>query len=247
MVTRYPILDIVRGLTVLAMIAYHFCYDLVYFQWVYFDFQVDLFWKIARISIVSSFLLIMGISLQIAHHKKFTFRTYLRRILLLAACAALISVSTTFLFGDRFIFFGILHFITAASLLAVLFIRFYYLNIVLGALLIVLGVYFQHTYFDHAYWQWLGLMTFNPSTEDYVPLLPWLGVVLWGLAIGHKFCRIRVQIPASTVLVFLQQQPGHLVWRLSQVTGRHALAVYMLHQPLLIGVLGSVNYLFFLS
>ena len=34
-------------------------------------------------------------------------------------------------------------------------------------------------------WNWLGLVSRKPVTEDYVPLVPWLGVMWWGMAAGQ--------------------------------------------------------------
>ena len=73
-----------------------------------------------------------------------------------------------------------------------------------------------------------ALITHKPATEDYVPLLPWLGVVMIGIALGHwlslqQFRPLRPLIPGSAALA---------VWM-----GRHSLLVYMVHQPILIGLL----------
>ena len=43
----------------------------------------------------------------------------------------------------------------------------------------------QHPFFDSRLTNWVGLITRKPVTEDYAPLLPWLGVMMWGLAAGQ--------------------------------------------------------------
>ncbi|HJW12860.1 MAG TPA: heparan-alpha-glucosaminide N-acetyltransferase domain-containing protein, partial [Albitalea sp.] len=74
---------------------------------------------------------------------------------------------------------------------------------------------------------WVGLVTHRPITEDYVPLLPWLGVMWWGLAAGQWL---------------LRQRRGWLSGAMSRVLhplavlGRWSLSFYMLHQPVLIGL-----------
>jgi uncharacterized membrane protein len=214
---RLAILDSLRGSAIIAMIAYHFCYDLVWFGWVYFDFQNHLFWRTARTIIVGTFILVAGASLSRA---TVSTRRW-RRIALLSVCAALVTLGSYFLFPHRFIFFGILHFLVIASMLGFLCLRFGQWNFVVGAVIIALGLWYQHPWFDQPSMQWLGLMTHKPATEDYVPLFPWLGIFLWGIGIG-------AHLPTSR----------HL-WHFSflQWLGRHSLLIYMLHQPLILAVL----------
>jgi uncharacterized membrane protein len=75
------------------------------------------------------------------------------------------------------------------------------------------------------------MMTHKPLTEDYVPLLPWLGVVLVGVAVGHwLLARERNAITALN-----RATPAWLTW-----LGRHSLLVYLVHQPVLVGILRAV-------
>jgi uncharacterized membrane protein len=72
------------------------------------------------------------------------------------------------------------------------------------------------------------LISRKPITEDYVPLLPWLGVMWWGMAAGQWLLVQRPQwlghkVPAAA---------APLAW-----LGRWSLSWYMLHQPVLIGAL----------
>jgi uncharacterized membrane protein len=96
-----------------------------------------------------------------------------------------------------------------------------------GIVAIALGNFVTSVWFDHRAWGWLGFMTAKPITEDYVPLFPWIGVMLIGIAAGHALVRndFRAVAPFARL-------PGVFAW-----LGRHSLAVYMLHQPLLIGLL----------
>jgi uncharacterized membrane protein len=73
-------------------------------------------------------------------------------------------------------------------------------------------------------------MTHIPATEDYVPLLPWFGVVLIGMFIGKTLFDDRPMVWLS----WNSQQP---VARWLAFGGRHSIHVYILHQPVFIGVL----------
>jgi len=114
------------------MVVYHFCFDLSYFGLADFNFYQDPFWLHSRTFILSMFLLLVGVSLVLAGGRKLDSRRYMRRLALLIASAVLISVATWWMFGERFVFFGVLHFIALASVLGLLFVRAGWVNLVLG-------------------------------------------------------------------------------------------------------------------
>jgi len=225
---RYPLVDALRGTAVLLMVIYHFSFDLNYFKQVHFDFYHDPFWLGFRTLIVSLFLLLVGVSLHLATRFGLDRRRYLRRLALLACCALLVSLGSYLVFPASMIYFGILHFIFFASLLGLVMLRFYWINLIAGLGLIMLGWRFQHPLFDLPALQWIGLMTHKPITEDYVPLLPWFGVVMIGLFLGRKFFN------GSWVPVGRWQGRWQQALMLG---GRHSLLIYMIHQPLLFGLL----------
>ncbi len=215
-----------RGGACVLMIFYHFCYDLNYLQIVAFDFYHHPFWLGLRTLIISLFLGIVGISLHLATANGLRVQAFVKRLVILLGCAILISVVSFILFHKRFIFFGILHFIVLASVLGLLFRRWLWFNLVSGCSLIIVGISVQHSLFNQPFLQWIGLMTHKPFTEDYVPLLPWFGVVLVGMGLG-KYLHEKWFIYGQIRSAWGQRQ---LVWM-----GRHSLLIYMLHQPILLG------------
>ncbi|MDD5404719.1 MAG: heparan-alpha-glucosaminide N-acetyltransferase [Sulfuricella sp.] len=230
-VGRIQPFDILRGIAIGLMASYHFCFDLNYYGITHFNFNNAPFWLGFRALILSLFLTLAGISLVLATAGGFNPRRYLRRLGWLAACAILVSLASRMLFPDSWIFFGVLHFIFAASILGLAFLRFYWANLCIGSLLIVAGLTLQYPLFDQPWLQWIGLMTHKPITEDYVPLLPWFGVVLIGLFLGKSFVRSdwNKRLPA-----WRSDRPAA---RLLALAGRHSLLVYMAHQPVLLGLL----------
>ena len=235
---RYPWVDAVRGTAIALMIAYHFCFDLVYFGVLSIDFNHSLFWLGLRSLIVSLFLGVMGMSLMLAARHGLRWRPYLRRLALLLASAGLVSLGSYLLFPASMIFFGVLHFIVVASVLALPLVRFYWINLVAGASLIAFGLIYQHDYFNQPWLQWVGLMTYKPVTEDYVPLLPWFGVVLIGVFSG-KAIYGRGPIPA-----FARWRPARPPGEILNWAGRHSLMIYLLHQPVLLVLLGGLYLIF---
>ncbi len=228
---RYPLVDMLRGVAIVLMIAYHFSFDLNYYQVLHIDFNHTPFWLDARAFIVSLFLGLVGVSLHLATAHGLNIRRYLRRLLLLLACAGLVSLASYQLFPRSFIYFGILHFIAVASVLGLPFTRLHWSNLLLGCAVIAAGLLYHATAFDSRLLGSLGFMTYKPLTEDYVPLAPWFGVVLIGIFIGRS---VFARTPTPT---WARWHSGHPLARLLAFGGRHSLLIYMLHQPLLLGAL----------
>ena len=227
---RYPVVDVLRGFAIALMVAFHYAFDLSYFGVVRIDFYHDPFWLNLRTLIVTLFLFIVGVSLVLAHRNGINWRRYARRLAHLFAGAILVSVGSYALFPGSMIFFGVLHFIFLASLLGLLVVQLRWSNLVAGSLLVLVGVTIQHPLFDQPWLQWFGLMTHKPVTEDYVPLLPWFGVVMIGMFFGRRALLER-PLPALS-----GYQPAGGMARLLALAGRHGLLLYLLHQPVLLGL-----------
>lgn len=222
---RYVLIDVLRACALALMIAFHFCFDLSFFGLADFDFYRDTFWLDARTFILSSFLLLVGVGLRLAHGGGVRPAKAVRRSAVIGANAALVSAATYAMFGDRWIFFGVLHFIALASLIVLPFVCRPVLALLAGGLALLAGQVALPA-FDRPWLQWVGFMTHKPATEDYVPLIPWLGVVLLGIVVA----------PAVRGLGERWTRPGALA-RGFAAAGRRSLLIYMLHQPLLIGAL----------
>ena len=227
---RFPLIDALRGGAIALMFAYHFLFDLNYFGVLHQNFNDDPFWLTARSIILGSFMTLVGVSLALATGNGIRWRPYLRRLGPLAACAAAVSLGSYFMFPKSWISFGVLHSIAVASVLGLVFVRWYWANLALGAALIAVGVTVKSSVFDAPMLNWFGLMTHKPVTEDYVPLLPWFGLVLIGIFAG------RLVFGAAPWAGAAQWQLGSLSRPLAWA-GRHSLILYMVHQPVFLGVL----------
>ncbi len=229
-VPRQPWLDALRGVAVLAMIAYHFGYDLNFLGWLHQDLNHDLRWMTARSLILSSFLFSVGASHALAEAQHAAAATHWRRIGKITAAALLVTAGSALLFPQSAIWFGTLHAIATMSMLLLLLQRLHlsaWTVIVSGVIALAFGNLIVHPLFDHPALSWIGLMTHAPFTEDYVPLLPWFGICLIGDgAMRILLSRGFAQHPAGESL------PSGLRW-----IGRHSLAIYLLHQPVLLAIL----------
>ncbi len=238
---RYLVVDVLRGVAIVLMIVYHFTFDLNFFGVLSIDFYRDPFWLGFRALIVTLFLGLVGVSLHLGTRHGIHWRRFLRRLGLIAGSAALVSLGSYLIFPQSMIVFGILHFIAVASVLGLLMIRFYWANLVLGVVLVAAGLWLQHPLFDHPALHWIGLMTHKPVTEDYVPVLPWFGVVLLGLFLGKTLFRdLHRTSEEGPQPAWMRWHSDHPVVRALALGGRHSLLIYMVHQPLFFALLWPI-------
>ena len=232
---RLPIIDALRGFAVAQMIVFHFIYDLNYFGWVKIAMLVDQPWVGWRAAIVSQFLLLVGVSLVLRTAFKPSWADFCKRWAQIAAAAALVSAGSWLVFGPRFIWFGILHFVAVALIIVRLLAPLGAWNLALGVAALAAGLLFADPFFNEAPANALGFVTRKPTSVDYVPLFPWLGVVLAGAGLGALWRRREFRL-APPVDALNAAPPRLLVW-----LGTWALTVYLAHQPLLMGVLWMVR------
>ena len=232
---RLPVVDLMRGLAIVQMVVYHFIYDLTYFGWLHFVMTEEAGWIAWRNAIVSQFLLVCGVGIGLGDAAGRSGARFWRRWCQIAAAAALVSLATAWLFGPRFIWFGILHSVAVALLLARLLPAHAPANLAIGAALLILGSSVHDARFDPAWVDWIGLAAHKPATEDYVPLVPWFGVIAIGVGLAGLWGRRGFAVPRSWQR--LDSTPARaLRW-----LGQWPLTIYLVHQPILMGVLFVVR------
>ncbi len=227
---RYDRLDALRGLAMVWMASFHFSFDLNNYHLLrpVQDFYADPFWTGQRIAIVSLFLLCAGLGQSTALAAGQGWPRFWKRWAQVLGCALLVSAGSAIMFPRSWISFGVLHGMAVMLILARLAWPLGGWLWPLGALAIALPRFVQHPFFDHRLTDWVGLVTHKPITEDYVPVLPWLGVMLWGLAAGDWLRAHRPSLLAGPL-------PRGL--RALAALGRWPLSFYMIHQPVLIGAI----------
>lgn len=229
---RFQRIDALRGLAVVWMTAFHFSFDLAHAGLWPQNFYADPFWTWQRVVIVSLFLFCAGLGQAVATQHSVGWLRFWRRWALVVACALMVSAGSAFMFPNSWIYFGVLHGIAAMLLVARLTARCGRWLWSMGAIAIAskfiatyaISVYASDGFFNQNTVNWLGWITQKPITEDFVPIFPWLGVLWWGMASGFWLIQKHPQ--------WLQgSAPRPLAW-----LGRWSLPYYMLHQPVLIGL-----------
>ena len=231
---RFDRLDALRALAIVWMVAFHFGFDLNHFGLLdpRQNFHRDPLWTLQRVCIVSLFLFCAGLGQAVALQAGLDGRrfspSFWRRWAQVAGCAVLVSLASAWMFPRSWIHFGVLHGIAVMLIVCRLAAPLRAWLWPLGALAVLLPRVLQLPLFDQPALNWVGLVTHKPLTEDYVPVLPWLGVMLWGLAAGQWLLQNRRSVLSAPLPAVLQPMA---------VLGRWSLSLYMLHQPLLIGAL----------
>lgn len=230
--TRIELIDIARGLALVCMAIYHFTWDLEFFGYIERGTTAFGGWRVFARLIAGSFLFLVGVSLFLGHAKGIRWRSFGIRLAMIAAAAAAITIATYFATPDRFIFFGILHNIAVSSVFGLLFLRLpAFVSLVVGVVILFAGPYLTGPVFDHSLLLWLGLFTIPVQSNDFVPFFPWTGVALIGISAAKTAASMGLISRLATIY-----HGGNRLGNILSLGGRHSLAVYLLHQPLLIGL-----------
>lgn len=229
-------IDTLRGLAVVAMIYFHFMWNLQYFGLS----AVDVFstpWQSFARGIGTSFTFLLGLSLTLSDARmrrqgRNSLAYALRRGALVFGLGMLVTLATYLLFGATYVRFGILHLLGASIILAQPFLRTPPLVALLAGLLtIAAGIAINNTIVAHPWLIWVGVEQAGVAMVDYYPLLPWFGVALLGVAAGQTLYpqgQRQFTLPNLGTLAPVQAL---------RFLGRHSLLIYLVHQPLIIGAM----------
>ena len=223
-------IDFLRGLSILLVVGYHLLYDLGAYVGVerFLGFSTDLStaaWTVAQRFFAGLFILLSGISATLT-------RSNMRRGLRLLAVALVITAATFAFDSSSAVWFGILHLLAVSMLIyGAAFERVKTAVCAIGgAAVLGLGAALPVLKKGVAVrFDWLlpfGIHSPWFQSFDYFPLIPWFGVFLIGAALGKSVYASRRSL---------------LPWRLPQTflntAGRHSLIIYIVHQPVILGVL----------
>lgn len=224
---RYFELDLLRGLAVILMILFHFGYDLALFGYASYETTVDVEWVAFRGVILSMFLLGVGMSSYLAYSKQIDWKKVGIRSAKLTAVSVIISIGSYFIFPEKWIYFGVIHFIMVSTVVSLAFVKMPNISFLFG--LGIIGSYLL------GYFHLDPLLEFTMEhfhipkyTVDMVSFTPWFGVVLIGIFLMHKN------------LFGLRLKEGKAGTRLA-FFGKHSLLIYLLHQPILFGIFNVIK------
>jgi uncharacterized membrane protein len=213
---RFAYLDALRGMAVVWMIIFHFSYDLKMFHYLNWDFTHGFWFAFPRV-IAFTFLFCVGISLHLTHQGKIKWSSLKKRSLKLALSALAVSLGTYVMFPSQWIFFGTLHCIFVGSIFGALLVNHRKLSVILLFVILILqyGLHFDI--------KWVSSIV-QKSSLDFIPVYPWFWAILSGIVLAPYLSRMSFlnRVKPNKFLNFL---------------GQHSLKIYLLHQPVLFGLI----------
>jgi uncharacterized membrane protein len=235
---RFVEIDLMRGIAVIMMVIYHVLFDIYFFNISPVDVTTG-FWKLFAIVTASLFLLLVGISFTLSASKaeklldrrNFLLK-YLKRGISVLLIAAMISVVTWWYLGEGYIIFGILHLIGFSIIIAPFFFHRKQLSLYGGILIIIIGTILSSVRGPFILLP-LGIYPASFYSVDYTPIFPWFGIVLIGIYIGELLYpegKRGTLLPEALKHHAMSGSPEKALAFL----GRHSLAIYILHQPVII-------------
>ena len=241
--TRLWEVDALRGIAIVEMVFFHFVWDLHYFGL----YQANVLtgpWQIFARNIASTFLFVLGVSLTLSYNRASKQRSrsnlfpkYLRRGGQIFGLGLVITVVTYFFIGQGFVIFGILHLLGLSIIVAYpLLDRNKWLTLLGGLIAIGLGTYLNKIIVSFPWLIWLGLPQAGRYMVDYYPFLPWFGVALLGVFAGYSL------YPDGARRFHLPDLSQTAPVRGLDFLGRHSLLIYLVHQPILIGIFMALGY-----
>jgi uncharacterized membrane protein len=178
----------------------------------------DQWWWMARIA-ASLFVGISGVSYFLAHRLEYDFTKTSGRTQRLIFWAFVITIITYIFEPSAYVRFGVLHLLALASIVAFPVARKPEFALGIGLILLIIPLS------SNSNLVWLGLRETGFIAVDYFPLNPWLGIFFIGLALASRI------YPEGKPLTEIQW-PEKWLW-----FGRNTLTIYVIHQPILIGLL----------
>lgn len=241
---RAPELDFLRGFALFMMILMHLAYDLRYeFGLNIFGFlTANWFWAFVHPFFIVIFVGVSGVC------SSFSRNNFFRGIKLLAVAAGLTLATwlvTKYAGINCLIIFNVLA-LLAVSILFYSLIQFIEKKTSVKPATVSLLLGFLGTYMTAvgSTIRWMDYSTSNPvflpvgfavqnapSVADAMEIFPWMGVFLLGCVIGRVFySKKESMLPASA-------EKLHPVLAPVEFIGRHSLIIYLVHQPVVYGIL----------
>ena len=230
-------IDFLRGIAIVVMICFHFLYDLNLFGITHLSLYSGFFFFLAY-GTASLFIILFGISLTMkfsqlkkSHQPRSIYLSNVIRGIKIFALGLIITLVTFWYIPNRFIVFGILHFIGLSLMISYPFLSYKLRNVFIGLVFILIGYYLRIFSFDFSWGLPIGFIPQGFSTVDYFPFFPWFGVVLIGIAIGN------IVYWNGERRYLLRDYSNRFPIPLFCFLGRNSLIIYFLHQPVLLGLI----------
>jgi len=226
---RYNEIDILKGIAVILMIIFHFYYFPNQYGFTEIEYDTTLLKLIAKIAQII-FITCVGINLVFAKNKNSDSKIHLQRVMKIAFYALLMSLFTYHVFKEKYVKFGILHFVAFCSLILFMFVD----N--LEAMKIITGIIFLIYLLNHYKPELFrsipqpfafigGFYNDRYHSVDHFPIIPWILLICLGIFIGNHLVTKNLDTPS-----FLN---NNAVSNTLKNIGKRSLEIYAVHWAVL--------------
>lgn len=220
--TRIWEIDFLRGIAIILMTTFHIIFDLSDIYGLPINYRGGVIFYIGRTSAIL-FMLIAGVSCSFS-------KSNFKRGVKIFIIAMIITLVTQLYDASLGIKFGILHFFGISMMLSPLFIKLNkYWLLFIGTLALIAGALMSGVIVQSQFLFPIGLISSTFSSADYYPLFPWLGVFIYGIALGKILYHERNSL-------FKFSLKNNIV----SFAGKHSLLIYVVHQPLILLILSLI-------
>ncbi len=224
-------LDTLRGIAIVLMVIFHFVFNLRNF----FGFEIinlyEGFWYYEGRVAAIIFIMLVGVISSLIHQREdheVAIQKNSYRGLRLIGLGLIITLATFIFAQDNTIWFGILHFLGLATLISIPLCRYKWLNILLAVILFAGYFPIKDLYTDNYFGLIFGVTPASFASYDYYALIPWLGYVLIGVALGNWIYADNKPL--------IKRKPTTPEKALAKA-GKYSLWIYLIHQPILLGTM----------
>ena len=222
-----------RGLAIVGMVVFHAAFDLNFLGILAVGVDSGAWWLLAR-AVAGAFVFTSGACLSISFVRTPRAQVagkFLKRGAFLFALGLIITAVTFLLLPGRAVWFGVLHFLGVASVLAVPFLHRGRALLAGAVISVAAGFLFEKLVVATPFLAWLGLRGASFASLDYFPLFPWFGVLLAGALVGKV-----LYANGARQFRLPEVGAGNPIWVMA-LLGRHSLIIYFLHQPILVALI----------
>lgn len=254
---RYHLLDTLRGVTLISMIAYHGAWDWVYLYGVNWTWYRSVYAYMWQQSICWTFILLSGFCWSMGKH-------HLRRGLLVFGGGAVVTLVTMLLMWEDRVIFGVLTLLGSCMLVMIPLHNLtrtwnHWFWLIFCGILFFITRDVNRGYLGFENWRFaelpeelyhglastfLGFCDATFYSADYFSFIPWFFLFLMGYFLYQGLCGIGIlRIRENQECIRKSQIPEKILsFHIPPLSfiGRHSLIIYMLHQPVLYGILQTV-------
>ena len=229
---RIHFVDSLRGIAVITMIIFHTAFILNYFNVASLDPHSGIWLIFARFT-QFTFISLVGFSLYLSFRSRkpvvFLKKQFTRAFKLILISVGVSAVTYIFV-NDEFVRFGILHFIALGIIIGALLIPFRKICISMIVIPLISGAVTSQINIDTVFLLPFGIIPTYFATLDYFPLFPWLSLLFFGIEMGRILDSYK-----------LLKNPAMPRFHILESLGQNALLIYLIHLPLLYGIIYLIN------